>query len=219
MSTPPRYPLSRLALGLALAAALLATVPAAAALVPDGPLVEVGAIGPGYTRAQLAPLAAQQPRVVMDGAGNFFVFWWQADQSLAEPRLMSAKFDAAGEPMLSVSEFWDPVDGIGPIRGMDDVAISAAGDLVVAWHEPGGGIFLRGFDNCRLSLGPIVAVGTGEPEVGHDAVDVERVAVGIADDRTIVVAWVQTVEALAAGGAGAGNPDEVWVERFGVDGS
>jgi hypothetical protein len=201
---------------LAFAAGLLAVLPAAAQLVPAGPLVEVGSIGPGYSNAELSALAAQQPRILMESDGGFIALWWQADKSLVQPRLMIRRFDAAGEPLWVPQELWDPVDGVGDVRGMDDAAMNAAGDFVVAWNEPGAGMFFRTFDVCRFPRGPIVAIGDGTPSAGHEVQSIQEMAAGLGPDGTVVVAWVQRV--VAPETEGPETFDEVIVERYDAGG-
>jgi hypothetical protein len=215
MSTASKHRVPLLFL-LAFAGGLLAVLPAAAQLVPAGPLVEVGSIGPGYTNAELQSLTLQQPRVLMEPDGGFIALWWQADKRLVQPRLMIRRFDAAGEPLWVPQEFWDPVDGVGDVRGLDDAAMNAAGDFVVAWNEPGAGIFFRTFDVCRFPLGPIVAIGDGKPTLPHEVQSIQDLAVGLGPDGTVVVAWVQRV--VAPETEGGETFDEVIVERYDAGG-
>jgi hypothetical protein len=227
MSIHPSFPIRRASLRQGarssllatalLVAALLAALPATGqplgpSLAPDGPLVDVGSIGPGYSKAELATVAQRSPRILMDDGGGFLVLWWQADKSLTAPRLMVRRFAADGAPMWVEQEIWDPVDEVGDVRGLNDAAMNGDGDFVIAWSEAGEGIFYRLFDPCRVPFGPIVEIGKGQPSVGQTVVAIRDVAVGLGSDDTVVVAWIQTVEAPAA--EGSGTFDEVIVERF-----
>lgn len=214
----PRTWVARCALAV-LAALLFASVPSpasAATLVPDGSLVDVGSLGDGFTATQLGDLADQQPRVVMDDSGGFIVFWRQAKSDPDQPTLVGRRFNADGTAVWVTRPFWNPVTGGGPVGGLDDVAMNGAGDFVIAWLDPVDGLLLRAFDNCGDPLDAAIEVGIGSVPDGQEVVGLKATAVGISDDRELVVAYVQELSSLED--PSAETFDRMIVRRYDVAG-
>jgi hypothetical protein len=142
------------------------------------------------------------PRVAMNGAGNFVVTWQGYDPTTANQEFFGRRFNAAGQAQggpFPVNTYTTGSQS-GPT-----VAIDATGDFLITWTSQGQdgsgtGVYARRFNAAGTRLGGEFRVNTATAN--------DQLADGIGMDAAgnFVIAW----DSLNQDGSGAG----VYSQRF-----